>query len=753
MRGTLQICLKSDLCVGSGDRMDTVIDTEVCFDPNGLPYLPARRIKGILRENATDLLSAAFCDKYNQGDFECLFGEPGQAFSGALYCDNAYIEDHENYGDYVSQLESVFERHFHRSYLLRDMTSIRRQTAVGDDGVVRPQSLRSVRVINQYLASGEENVFFAAIELAPNVSESTKSLFEDAVAVMRHMGTNRTRGLGEVQVSCRWHSDETYSEKRNSDTALGNEYDSCEMRYILRLLAPLITGEMGGAASDIHDYIPGSMILGCFAGAWLRNHRDVGNHAHEDEQFRDLFLSQSVSFGNAQIVRDGIPYVRIPQNILRSKDKTSIYNGLTASDDPRPEMKYKHPKGYFAGGIIRSDSEIVLPQQKIYQHHSRPDNRAVGHATGKDGSKYFQYKALEKDQVFSGTIRGSRKELNRLQSLIDESGEIHIGRSKSAQYGRARITFEEITVRKAEHLTIQKGQNFAIYIDSDTIPRRSSGQPSSDPRVLLNELFPDQAKKLRIVSTWLSTRVCSGYKSHWRLPLPQYPAIEQSSVLLIQNLSDASISVAKEIVAGLRQSEGYGRISTRDPAEDIPEPDGLKERSNPSDKSKPVVTAERLEFIISKNRVLKNLFVDSVEAVAIEQAREAVAIDQARETKPTPDVSANTLSYIRTGIIRSRKAEDFGKWLSVKKNADSYQRIIHLLFEDARDAHNVSTILSFQQETIVKKSLPDPSLFQCLSDEDIFRVYRAATVARLTALRESIRMENNDKVRQTEVNG
>ena len=48
----LTIKLLSDLCTYSGDTYNSVVDTDVVYDENGIPYIPAKRIKGCIREAA-----------------------------------------------------------------------------------------------------------------------------------------------------------------------------------------------------------------------------------------------------------------------------------------------------------------------------------------------------------------------------------------------------------------------------------------------------------------------------------------------------------------------------------------------------------------------------------------------------------------------------------------------------------------------------------------------------------------------------
>ncbi|MDR2940153.1 MAG: hypothetical protein LBV08_07530, partial [Clostridiales bacterium] len=53
----IRVELISDLCPASGNGFAGVVDTDVCFDGLGLPYIPGKRLKGCLRECGLDILS------------------------------------------------------------------------------------------------------------------------------------------------------------------------------------------------------------------------------------------------------------------------------------------------------------------------------------------------------------------------------------------------------------------------------------------------------------------------------------------------------------------------------------------------------------------------------------------------------------------------------------------------------------------------------------------------------------------------
>ena len=64
----LIIRLLSDLCTCSGDTHNSLVDTDVVYDENGIPYIPAKRIKGCIREVAQEMVELGIqmqkCMKY-----------------------------------------------------------------------------------------------------------------------------------------------------------------------------------------------------------------------------------------------------------------------------------------------------------------------------------------------------------------------------------------------------------------------------------------------------------------------------------------------------------------------------------------------------------------------------------------------------------------------------------------------------------------------------------------------------------------
>ena len=86
----LIIRLLSDLCTCSGDTHNSLVDTDVVYDENGIPYIPAKRIKGCIREVAQEMVELGIAD----AEMHEIFGKEGQQNS-AFSLSNAYIENYE----------------------------------------------------------------------------------------------------------------------------------------------------------------------------------------------------------------------------------------------------------------------------------------------------------------------------------------------------------------------------------------------------------------------------------------------------------------------------------------------------------------------------------------------------------------------------------------------------------------------------------------------------------------------------------
>lgn len=210
--------LLSDTLIGSGEGWGAIIDNDVVFDDFGLPYIPARRVKGCLRESALEVLEMfeqSQIDFVSRKDIDTLFGKPGQNKPGALSFSDCYLENYSLNKQWVEWLIAEYPGIFSKDAILDTFTSIRQQTSINKNedlnlsakkGVAKEASLRTSRVLDKGIK------FLGNIDSAFELENKLFDFLVFAARNLRYMGTNRNRGLGYVLCSLTDESRFTYAE-------------------------------------------------------------------------------------------------------------------------------------------------------------------------------------------------------------------------------------------------------------------------------------------------------------------------------------------------------------------------------------------------------------------------------------------------------------------------------------------------------------------------------------------------------------
>lgn len=186
--------LISDTIVGSAEGYGAIIDTDVVFDDLGIPYIPAKRIKGLLRNNAIEIAGILGLDIH----IENLFGSKGETEKETpIKVSNLYVDDYSN------NREHLFYYLKKSSLVTGDIsgffTCMRMQTAMEEENrVARNGSLRTSRVIKKGFTFHGELVFDPSFE----------NLMGLACLNTRLIGSMRNRGFGEIKLSLRGDDDD-----------------------------------------------------------------------------------------------------------------------------------------------------------------------------------------------------------------------------------------------------------------------------------------------------------------------------------------------------------------------------------------------------------------------------------------------------------------------------------------------------------------------------------------------------------------
>ncbi len=168
-----RIKLLSDWHCGSGLDSGSEADLLVIKDENGMPYIPGKTIKGLLRDACLEMIQVGKMDleKMNQ-----IFGQASEKKKkpGTARFTNATLRE-EEYEELVQNGLAPL--------LYRNIAS----TAIDEKGVTREYSLRTMEVAIPLELEGE-------IE---GVKET--EIIEKAMKWVRHLGSGRNRGLGRCQ--------------------------------------------------------------------------------------------------------------------------------------------------------------------------------------------------------------------------------------------------------------------------------------------------------------------------------------------------------------------------------------------------------------------------------------------------------------------------------------------------------------------------------------------------------------------------
>lgn len=532
MNKILRIELRSDLCAGVGKHYASVIDLDTALDEYGIPFIPARRLKGCMRELAEELLGLS------PEALNGLFGERGAAAPGALRITDARIP---GYNDQLEEIRTAMEAGAVRA---NDVTglfcSVRAGTAIEND-TAKKGTLRFVRVVNR-LAPGSDAplAFYAGLECADAYDETVTALCKG----LRNIGYKRNRGLGLV--SCTLLDRETPAAEAVQTPEDAGRY---LLRYVLYLNEDLMLP--AADANRSMDYIPGTAVLGALASKYVKLYGTDG--------FNDVFLGEDVRFGNLYLSdKNGADYVPAPRFLARikaaGKEDAGIHNmaaNMEADAQTGRTPQYKPLKtGYISEehgyGTVRTE---IVYHNALNTAESRENN----------GGLYTQY-CISSGQYFKGAVYASGAVMKKLLPLFGD-GSLFLGRSKTAQYAHCVVRHAGLLEdREAETaVTVRKGTVGAFICESDVVLTRD-GRYTVSPEALCGALTGAAGAALTklLPFTALSVKTVSGYNAKWNHKKPQFPAICAGSTVVFE--AEEDFTAPAVFTVGEKQREGFGRI-------------------------------------------------------------------------------------------------------------------------------------------------------------------------------------------------
>ena len=562
VEGKIKITLLSDLCVSSGYSFAGMVDSDICYDDCGLPYIPAKRLKGCIRETLEQYLYAKYPDSADR-----LCGEAGDDKPGAFTIANAYPDKYGALRDAILRARSAASRrkYYHTQRILGRFTHVLGQTRL-EEGVAKNNSLRYTRVVNCISPLGEENmVFYADV----TCKEELLPVLEDAVRGTRHIGLKRNRGFGVVR--CEWVESgadtpagkNTQGKKNMLCTVSKNGKTTIYWR--LTNAAPLMLSKTVEDTSENH--ISGSAVRGALAARYLENE---GSAAADSAEFKTLFLDGSTVYSNMYPCEGNAVCYPAPEYINRLKKSNRFVNTIQTdalstaqaeTDDYAPGggNQPKKLKGKYVsvekGGVIVKETK-----KDVVYHHSRSKKNA----DGEEGILYGM-EVLRTGQTFAGKIIVPDDYTDKMKELLT-SDDFYFGKSRSSQYGRCVLVSG--TEQKEEATTLHAGEHLVVTFLSDTILLNENGictvNAEEAVEAVKRELgIPGQQDEKYL--TMLQSTTVTGYSAVWNMRKSTMCAISAGSCMVFRLNAEFEL---ENTFIGERRGEGYGQIRL-DKAEDM----------------------------------------------------------------------------------------------------------------------------------------------------------------------------------------
>jgi len=287
------------------------------------------------------------------------------------------------------------------------------------------------------------------------------------------------------------------------------------------------------------NYIPGSNFLGIVAG---QLYKEMGM----SEETYQLFHSEDVLFGNAEIfVDDALSYV-MPFSIYRDKlkdeitDPAWVHHHLNLDNLPKDIQLKQQRKGFF--NKKNQYIKQVNTEFSLKSAYNREERRS-------DDGKMFGFESIKKGQSFAFYV--IFKDEKYVKQVVDAlQGVKRIGKSKSAQFGQVEISLiDEPSIYESRPTT---DDTLVIYAESNLCFINEYGQSTFRPTA---KDFGLEGGVIDWTKSQIRTYSYSPWNSQRNTTSTQRDCIAKGSVIVIDKPKGTPKNIVGEYVA-----EGLGRV-------------------------------------------------------------------------------------------------------------------------------------------------------------------------------------------------
>ena len=181
---------------------DVNTDSTIIHDRYGIPYIPAKRVRGVLYESAlevAEMMELSKLDAFTIEDVNILFNRSTDdqlvEDNPKLVISNLTIADYDTVANDIAALQSDknLNKIFTKDRILGEYTSMRYYTSiVKKSGTAREGTLHNSRVLNR-------NLEFKGHITIDDMTDTERLILSCAVRNLTGIGGKRNRGFGSIE--------------------------------------------------------------------------------------------------------------------------------------------------------------------------------------------------------------------------------------------------------------------------------------------------------------------------------------------------------------------------------------------------------------------------------------------------------------------------------------------------------------------------------------------------------------------------
>ncbi|MEE9373387.1 MAG: RAMP superfamily CRISPR-associated protein [Saprospiraceae bacterium] len=678
------------------------IDSNLIFDEYGLPYIPGKRLKGLLKESMIEVMEMKGKNEaYIVAKIHSIFGESDQFDfeNNNIEIPNFYLKD---YYLIRSQLKSTGEpSNLYRSYLLEFFTKVIQQTAIDDNGIAKDRSLRNYRVLNYKVH--DDIIFQGEIEIGDGADE----LIQHTLSNLRRAGLRRNRGFGKIKVRVDTENKTSVDSALEGQTHNSTPTTADHIKVTVHLDEPIVLSTMASEKNTIFtdEEITGNRVRGILASQFIK-HTGL-NTKQNNDLFKTLFLRNNLIFN--QLTKEGRAIKSDAIQLEKYLNHKKPINVLSETKNPITKKWNAH---------LNKDNTEEIKVSKSHHFHSSRLNRTAGRSMKDDDEGgIFYMESVDRGQSFYGTIDLTEKRGDKiLGELIKSVGgaqiTCQIGKSKSAQYGKVSIQLETVQGDDAspvESYTISRGQKGYLVVESPLILFNDFGYPSSTKKSLESALDLDK-KEYKLEKAASRITHVEQYNVMWKCKSGKIKAYAPGSTFLI-TATNNDITIPSQIGEWKDQGMGRVRVMKEEDAKEILEAfdesscqnviDEVMDNEIDSNRGNGHISVEKLFDFETANHLLTQLKKEAIENhKKVRHRRDG--IKQATD-KNAPKLSNSLISRVWAALhMDKKKYKDFINDIK-EKEAGKKLRSVHL-YDDLLNAYEKDKVEKWQSyfETLRK---------------------------------------------------